>query len=177
MSETLDFWIFSFSTIVPYYQNSLSSCFGDNTTDVKTNIFISDPIPTQISSKTFLLKLFNKKVNLFCCWAWSNISTPDLFRSYRSMEISTVQKSRQCLLQQSFNFCNILIYIYISIYIYNWNLFKNRWKLNSVEMFLGVFSAAFRTGAINNAQVVASKVFVSRAVVFRISAEYLGKQL
>ena len=56
-------------------------------------------------------------------------------------------------------------------------MFKNRWKLNSVEMFLGVFSAAFRTEAINNAQVVASKVFVSRAVVFRISEEYLGKQL
>ena len=43
--ETLDLGMFSFLILFPYYRKSLSPCFGDNTTDVKTNKNFSFPIP------------------------------------------------------------------------------------------------------------------------------------
>ena len=69
--------MFCFLILFPYYRKSLSPCFGDNTTDVKTN------------EKSFYfwphfhpnvcVKLFTKEVNLFCSWVRPNISILDPF--------------------------------------------------------------------------------------------------
>ena len=52
--------------------SSLSPCFGDNTTDVKTLFLIP------FSHKCYV-KLFTKELNLFCSWAGPNISIFDPF--------------------------------------------------------------------------------------------------
>ena len=81
-------------------------CFGDTITDVKTN---KKSLPLISFHSNVYVKLFTKEVNLFSCWAQSNIC---ISQNYRD---NTVQKRRQRLLQQRFNFCNIPMNMAIGI--------------------------------------------------------------
>ena len=60
--KALDFRMFCFPILFSYYRNSFFPCFGDNTTDEKTNKI-----------------LFTKEVILLCCWARPNICISDPF--------------------------------------------------------------------------------------------------
>ena len=63
-------WDVLFSHTFPVL-SSLSPCFGDNTTDVKTNKFFLFLIPF---SHKCLCEIFTKELNLFCSWARPSIS-------------------------------------------------------------------------------------------------------
>ena len=95
--------MFVFPILFPNYRNSLFLCFGDNTTGMKTNkkMFISDPIFTQSITWNSLVT----KLTYFV--AEPNLTSTFQIPCNKIMEISTVQRSRQCMLQQCFNIWNI----------------------------------------------------------------------
>ena len=100
IKESLNLGMFCFLILFSYYHKLLSSCFGNNTTDVKNNF------RSYFHSNVYK-KLFPKEPTLL-------LDPIEIlhFRSlcHRSMEISIVQKSRQCILYQCFNFNNFSKY-------------------------------------------------------------------
>ena len=90
----------------------------------------------------FYLKLFNKEVNLFCCWARSNICISDTF----AIEVWEYIQYRRA---GSF-FSTVIQFLHYSYEYGNWNSFKNIYKWTSAEMFHRRSSAAFRTASIKN---------------------------
>ena len=93
-------------------------------------------------SSNVYAKLFNKGINLFCCWARYNIFNPDLFAI-------KVWKYIQYRRIGTF-FTTVHQFLHYSHEYGNWNSLKNRYKRPSMEMFLKRFFAASRTACIKN---------------------------
>ena len=128
-------WNVLFSHTFPI-PSSLSPCFGDITTDVKTY-------------ENFLFLIWFSHKCLCETLHWGN--QPILFLDptqyqhfgslcHGSISMYTVEKSRWCLLRQCFN-CNIPM---------NMPIGYNRYKCVSVEVYLRRFSTAFITSAVKN---------------------------
>ena len=115
----------------PYYQKSLSPCFGDNTADVKTNehfLFLI-PFPHKRLCDYFVPEPYPiSAFQIPLTWKYGNIY---------STEEQVVSFTKVIQLQYSYEYGN-------------WNSFKNRHKWTSGEMFLRRFFAAFRTLSIKN---------------------------
>ena len=108
--KALDFRMFCFPILFSYYRNSFFPCFGDNTTDEKTNKILLFPIPFSLKHSCESFHEGSYSTLLLSPTQYLH------FRSlcHRCMEISTVQKSRNCLLRQCFS-CNISMNIIIRI--------------------------------------------------------------
>ena len=121
--------MFCFLITFLYYRKSLSPCFGDNTTNVKTN------------KKFLFLVLFPHRRSFETLYLESQtilVLIPTQYQHFRSlchrsMGIYAVQKSRQRILRQCFQLQHSYEYN-------NWNSFKNRSKWASAEMYFKRFS-------------------------------------
>lgn len=127
MWETLDFGIFCLPILFSYYQRSLSSCFGNNTTDVKTDKkkIVFDPISTQ----KFMWNSSLKKLIYF-------IAEPDPLSAFQIPLLqnygyiySTEEKTVSQILQYSYEYGN-------------WKLFENR---SQVDFSKSVYQGNFQS--------------------------------
>ena len=97
--KSLSLECFCSPILFPYYRNTLTPCFWDNNIDVKTNtiFYFQSHFQSRFYVKLFIKKLTYKPISTF------QIPLP---WKYGSMEVYTVQKKEQCLLQKCCNFCN-----------------------------------------------------------------------
>ena len=148
--------MFCFLILFPYYRKSLSPCFWDNTTDVKTNkkFYFWSHLHTNVS-----VKFFNKEVNLFFSWAWPDISILDPFaiEVWKYIHYGRVSN----LLRQYFN-CNICMNMAIRIH-----LKIDRLKIGGLQQkcITGDFPQLLELPLLRTHIRVASRVFVKQLLV------------
>ena len=105
------------------------------------------------------VKLFTKELNLFCTWAWLNIS---IFGPF-VIEEQVVSFMAVFQLQYSYEYAN-------------WSSFTNRSKWASAETYLKRFSTASRTATVKT-HIDGCFWSVSEAAVCGIFSKFLGKQM